>query len=64
MQTRREKPVLTVILGGKNAMGPASRLQLFDRFPKPDLGRISLNVVTKLLLLGVVLYVSQSLRLR
>lgn len=54
-------PYLRLIPGGKGMEGPASRLRLFERFPKPDMGRLVLSVLSKGLLLSVVWYVSKNL---
>lgn len=62
MEVSRKKPYLIVIPGGKSLMGPASRLNLFERFPKPDLGRFAIAIASKLLLLGSLFYVAKLIK--
>jgi len=63
MEVTKKRPYLIVIPGGKSLMGPADRLNLFDRFPKPDLGRFAIAIASKLFLLGSIFYLARLVKL-
>lgn len=52
------RPKLRLIQGGKGLEGPATRLKLYQRFPKPNKTRFALAILSKLVLLYVVFQVA------
>lgn len=65
MELKNTAPQLRLIYGGKSLPvieGPATRLKLYDRFPRPDTARFVLMIATKLFLLWVVFQVAGRFR--
>jgi hypothetical protein len=51
-----KKNHLVLIRGGAQAMGPISRLRLWNRFPSPSKGQLYLMLSAKVLLAATVIY--------
>ncbi|NBX75512.1 MAG: hypothetical protein EBQ92_03085 [Proteobacteria bacterium] len=62
MNGLQSKPHLRLIYGGKGVEGPATRLNLYERFPRPNKSRVALTILSKLLLLYVVFQVASQFK--